>query len=60
MINKLEEIKAIESLEELEKVLGKSKTGVRLCMSASCQYSTTFERICTEMKEEIKDLKFHP
>lgn len=53
-------MKGIESLEELNKVLGKSKTGVKLCMSASCQYFTAFERICTEIKEGIKDLKFQP
>jgi len=60
MINNLEEMKVIESLEKLNEVLGKSKTGVRLCTSASCQYFTAFERICTEIKEGIKDLKFHP
>jgi hypothetical protein len=59
MINNLEEMKALESLEELEKMLGKPKTGVRLCMSTSCQYFTAFEKICGEIKQEIKDLKFY-
>jgi len=60
MINNLEEMKSVEALEEVEKMLGKPKTGVRLCMSTSCQYSTAFEKICTEVKQEIKDLKFYP
>lgn len=60
MINNLEEMKAVEVLEEIEKMLGNPKTGVRLCMSTSCQYFTAFEKICAEVKEEIKNLKFYP
>jgi len=58
MINSLEEMKLIESVVELEQVLGKQNTFLKGCISTSCQYTTAFETICSEIKEKVKEVKF--
>ncbi|KAF9529949.1 hypothetical protein CPB83DRAFT_789386 [Crepidotus variabilis] len=58
IIKSLEELRLLESIQELNEGLEKKKISPRSCMSTACQYPSATEKIYQDMKGKISELKF--